>query len=117
MTDAEREAESLKRMIEIANEGGWTEAERATMMRVWERTEADYLAIVDAGMTHSLGEYDNLDVVFGMIKRGVLEIDTSKPLSKHTSMFTSIWVRRPAEKTVFSAADFTGGHFWGTKLP
>jgi len=61
-----------------------------TNRKPWERREEDYLAIIADDPNASFGEYDNIPLLFDMVKRGLIawRKDTS---SVFTSMQTSVW--------------------------
>jgi len=56
----------------------------------WERTEHDYLRILSEDPNASFGEYDNVPVLFDMLKRGLItwRKDTQNVF---TSMQTCLW--------------------------
>lgn len=71
----------------------WTEMsprEKATHEKAWERTVADYLQILHERPDVRFCEYDNTDVLFAMVKSGLIRWRTDRQ-SSHHSMNTTLW--------------------------
>ena len=67
-----------------------SQRERQTQDMAHRRTQADYLVIISENPDANFGEYDNLPVLWSMVKSGLIVWREDKH-SRATSMFTSLW--------------------------
>lgn len=71
----------------------WTDAsprEKATHDKPYNRTEEDYLTILTERPDASFGELDNVELLFDMRARGLIEWRPDK-VSKHSGMFAQLY--------------------------
>lgn len=64
--------------------------EMATDQAPHLRTVQDYLVIISEHQGVCFGEYDNVHLLFDMVRQGLISLDLSKN-NRHTSMGTSLW--------------------------
>lgn len=67
-----------------------SEREKTTREHAHRRTQDDYLVIISENPNVNFGEYDNLPVLFSMVRSGLIVWRADKE-NRATSMFTSLW--------------------------
>jgi len=64
-----------------------SKTEKAT--KSYERTEKDYLNITLERNDFVAGEFDNISIIFDMIKKGIIKLKENEH-NRHSGMFTSL---------------------------